>query len=182
MTELTQIDSYGALIGPDTLRIQRLLPGPIERVWAYLADSELRKLWLAAGDIELVEGAPFELVWRNDELAGVRTGDRPQDMPEEHRMQSQVIMADAPNKLVIAWNNTGNVTFELEPVGEGVLLTLTHAGFQTRSALIGHSAGWHAHLDVLEALAFEREAKAFWPHWEALRREYDERLPTDLGA
>ena len=28
MTELTQIDSYGALIGHDTLRIQRLLPGP----------------------------------------------------------------------------------------------------------------------------------------------------------
>ena len=119
MTELTQIDSYGALIGPDTLRIQRLLPGPIERVWAYLADSELRKLWLAAGDIELVEGAPFELVWRNDELAAVRTGDRPKDMPEEHRMQSEVIVADAPRKLVIAWNNTGNVTFELEPVWRG---------------------------------------------------------------
>jgi uncharacterized protein YndB with AHSA1/START domain len=174
MTELMQIDSYGALVGPDTLRIQRLLPGPIERVWAYLADSELRKLWLAAGDIELVEGAPFELVWRNDELAGVRTGDRPEDMPEEHRMQSQVIMAEEPRKLVITWQNTGNVTFELEPVGEGV--------FQTRSALIGHSAGWHAHLDVLEALAFEREAKAFWPHWQALRVEYDERLPADFGA
>ena len=72
-------------------------------------------------------------------------------------MQSEVIVADAPRKLVIAWNNTGNVTFELEPHGEGVLLTLTHAGFQTRSSLIGHSAGWHAHLDVLEALAFERE-------------------------
>ena len=85
MTEVTQIDSYGALIGPDTLRIQRLLPGPIERVWAFLIDGELRKLWLASGDIELVEGAPFELVWRNDGLAAVRTGDRPQDMPEEHR-------------------------------------------------------------------------------------------------
>ena len=178
----TASDSYGVLIEPATLKIERLLPGPIERVWAYLADSELRKLWLAAGDIELAEGAPFELVWRNDELAGVRTGERPQDMSEEHRMQSQVILADEPRKLVIAWNNTGNVTFELEPVGEGVLLTLTHAGFQTRSALIGHSAGWHAHLDVLEALAFEREAKAFWPHWEALRVEYDERLPADFGA
>ena len=33
VTDLMQIDSYGALVGPDTLRIQRLLPGPIERVW-----------------------------------------------------------------------------------------------------------------------------------------------------
>ena len=182
MTELTQIDGYGALIGSDTLRIQRLLPGPIERVWAYLVDSELRKLWMASGDIELVEGAPFELVWRNDELAAVRTGGRPDDIPEEHRMQSEVIAVDAPRKLVITWNNTGNVTFDLEPHGEGVLLTVTHAGFQTRSALIGHSAGWHAHLDVLENLAFEREPKPFWPRWQALRGEYGERLPADFGA
>lgn len=181
MTETTQIDSYGVLTGSDTLQIQRLLPGPIERVWAYLSDSELRKLWLAAGDIEMVEGAPFELVWRNDDL-GVRTGERPEDMPEEHRMQSRMIMAEEPRKLVIAWNNTGNVTFELEPQGEAVLLTLTHAGFQTRSALVGHSAGWHAHLDVLEALAFDREAKSFWPHWKALRSEYEDRLPPEFGA
>src|SRR5918994_1653511 len=132
MTELMQIDSYGALVGPDTLRIQRLLPGPIERVWSYLVDSELRKLWFADGEIEPVEGAPFELVWRNDERAGAQ-GQRPKDVSEEHRMQSEVIVAEAPRKLVIAWANTGNVTFELEPHGEGVLLTITHAGFQTRS-------------------------------------------------
>ena len=58
MTELMQIDSYGALVGPDTLRIQRLLPGPIERVWSYLVDSELRKLWFAEGEFEpIVESA-----------------------------------------------------------------------------------------------------------------------------
>ena len=97
-------------------------------------------------------------------------------------MESKVIVADAPRKLVIAWNNTGNVTFELEPFGEGVLLTLTHAGFQTRSSLIGHSAGWHAHLDALEALAFDREPKAFWTQLTALRADYDSRLPADFGA
>lgn len=180
MTDLMQIDAYGTLVGPDTLRIQRLLPGPIERIWSYLVDSELRKLWLAEGELEPVEGAPLELVWRNDELAGAK-GERPKDASEEHRMQSEVIVADAPRKLVIAWNNTGNVTFELEPHGEGVLLTLTHAGFRTRSSLISHSAGWHAHLDVLEALAFEREPKPFWQHLEALRGEYDDRLPRDFG-
>lgn len=180
MTEVMQIDAYGTLIGPDTLQIQRLLPGPIERVWSYLVDSELRKLWFADGQVELVEGAPFELVWRNDERAGAK-GKRPNDVPEVHRMQSRIIEFDAPRKLVIAWSNTGNVTFQLEPRGEGVLLTLTHAGFQTRSGLIGHSAGWHAHLDVLEALAFEREAPAFWSHVEALRGEYGDRLPADFG-
>ena len=35
MTDLAALDTYGALIEPATLKIQRLLPGPIERIWAY---------------------------------------------------------------------------------------------------------------------------------------------------
>jgi uncharacterized protein YndB with AHSA1/START domain len=44
------------------LRIQRLLPGPIERVWAYLTESDLRRQWLASGTMQLQPGASFELV------------------------------------------------------------------------------------------------------------------------
>lgn len=182
MTELLQIDAYGTLIEPDTLKIQRLLPGPIERVWAYLTDSDLRRQWLAAGDMKPEAGESFELVWRNDDLAGPRTGDRPEDMPEEHRMQSHVIAADPPRKLVIGWRDTGNVTFVLEPAGEGVLLTLTHAGFSTRSSLLKHAAGWHAHLDVLEAVTFERQPARFWDRWQALVNDYESRVPADFGA
>ena len=57
-------DPHGVLAAPGTLTIRRLLPGPIERVWAYLTDGELRRKWLAAGQMELMAGAPFELVWR----------------------------------------------------------------------------------------------------------------------
>ena len=35
MTQLATLDTYGALIEPTTVKIQRLLPGPIERVRAY---------------------------------------------------------------------------------------------------------------------------------------------------
>ena len=62
------LDAHGRLTEPATLEIQRLLPGPAERIWAYLTDGELRRKWLAAGTMELTAGAPFELVWRNDEL------------------------------------------------------------------------------------------------------------------
>ena len=64
MTKTEAADDYGTLIEPATLRIQRVLPGPIERVWAYLTDSELRRQWFAAGPMELKVGATFELVWR----------------------------------------------------------------------------------------------------------------------
>ena len=67
MTDLASLDAYGVLTEPATLKIQRLLPGPIERIWAYLTQSELRRQWLASGQMEMKIGAPVELVWRNDE-------------------------------------------------------------------------------------------------------------------
>src|SRR5512132_2001373 len=68
MIDWTTKDAYGVLVEPTTLKIERVLPGPIERVWSYLTDSEMRRKWLASGEMELAVGAPFELVWRNDEL------------------------------------------------------------------------------------------------------------------
>jgi uncharacterized protein YndB with AHSA1/START domain len=58
MTELATLDAYGVLTEPAMLKIQRLLPGPIERVWAYLTDGELRRKWLAAGEMEMKVGGP----------------------------------------------------------------------------------------------------------------------------
>ena len=43
MNERANPDAYGVLSEPATLTIQRFLPGPIERVWAYLTESEWRR-------------------------------------------------------------------------------------------------------------------------------------------
>jgi uncharacterized protein YndB with AHSA1/START domain len=48
--------SYGEMIEPTTLKIQRMLPGSVERVWDYLTKSELRRQWFAAGDMEMKTG------------------------------------------------------------------------------------------------------------------------------
>lgn len=69
MADIAMPDAYGRLVEPTTLKIERLLPGPIDRVWAYLTQSELRRRWLASGEMRLAPDAPFELVWRNDELS-----------------------------------------------------------------------------------------------------------------
>src|SRR5437870_4247708 len=102
MTERTTPDNYGVLIEPATLKIQRLLPGPIERVWSYLTESDLRRTWLAAGAMEMKVGAPFELVWRNNELTEP-PGRRPPGVGDERRMQSRITELDPPRKLAIAW-------------------------------------------------------------------------------
>src|SRR5437868_13009366 len=98
MNATTKPDAYGELIEPTTLKIQRLLPGPIERVWAYLTESDMRRKWLAAGQMEMKVGSPFEFVWRNDELSDP-PGKRPEGYGEEHRMQSRITELDPPGKI-----------------------------------------------------------------------------------
>lgn len=177
MTETTELDGYGVLIEPATLKIERLLPGPMERVWAYLTQSELRRQWLASGEMEMTAGAPFEFVWRNDELTGP-PGKRPSDFPEEHRMHSHITELDPPRKLGIAWGKSGGVTFELTPKGGDVLLTVIHHRLTDRSNLLLVSAGWHMHLDILVALSAGRKPQPFWDGWRRLKDEYDQRLPS----
>ncbi len=47
MNERVAPGAYGALIEPATLKIERILPGPVGRVWAYLTEGALRRKWLA---------------------------------------------------------------------------------------------------------------------------------------
>ncbi len=155
MTDLANVDVYGVLTEPATLTIQRLLPGPIERVWAYLTESELRRPWLAAGQMEMKVGAPFEFVWRNDELTNP-PGHRPPGFSDEHRMQSRITELDPPRKLAIAWNGSGDVSFELDPRGAEALVTVIHRRLPDRATLLKVGAGWHTHLDVLVARAWDR--------------------------
>ena len=50
------MSEYGVVTEPRTIRMERLLPGPIERVWDYLTDSAKRGKWFAAGKMELRVG------------------------------------------------------------------------------------------------------------------------------
>jgi len=177
MTDLATLDTYGVLTEPATLTLQRLLPGPIERCWAYLTESELRRQWLAAGEMEMKVGAEVEFVWRNDELTNP-PGQRPAGFPDDHRMQCRITELDPPRKLAITWGSTGGVSFELEPEGNEVLLTVIHRRVPDRATLLNVSAGWHMHLDVLAARARGEEPEPYWDGWSLLKKEYDRRIPA----
>ncbi|RFB81236.1 SRPBCC family protein [Methylovirgula sp. 4M-Z18] len=177
MNEHVSGDGYGVLSEPATLTIQRRLHGPIERVWAYLTDSDLRRQWLAAGDMELAAGTAFEFVWRNDELTQP-PGQRPEGFEAEHRMQGRIVEVDPPHKLVIAWRDSGDVSFELQPRGDLVLLTLTHRRLPNRDTMLRVGPGWHIHLDILVARIAGTTPEPFWDGWSRLKREYERRLPA----
>jgi len=63
------MNERATVIEPSTVRFERLLPGPVERVWAYLVESKKRATWLAAGEFDLRLGGRIELLFENDKLS-----------------------------------------------------------------------------------------------------------------
>lgn len=175
MSDIATRSAFGERIDDASVRLVRMLPGPIERVWAYLTESDLRGQWLATGEMDLRVGGKVDLTWRNDELTGHRE-ERPPGIEALHRQESTVIRVEPPRLLSFGWAGGGDVTFELQPQGEEVKLTVTHRRARDRSQLLGVSAGWHAHLDVLAARLEGREPPFFWKSWTELRAAYDQRL------
>jgi uncharacterized protein YndB with AHSA1/START domain len=171
------LDAYGVLTEPATLTIQRLLPGPVERVWAYLTESDLRRQWLAAGAMEMKIGAAFELVWHNDELTDP-PGQRPEGFAAEHRIESRILELDPPRRLAFTFGPHGEVSFVLEPKDGKVLLTVIHRRLPDRATTLKVGAGWHAHLDILVARMTGEKPAPFWDGWRRLKDAYDRRVPA----
>jgi uncharacterized protein YndB with AHSA1/START domain len=167
--------ALGTFSEGSTLTIQRLLPGPVSKVWSYLTDSELRAQWLASGAMQSQSGTTFQLVWCNDRLS-TSPSERPDGFPEESRATCELTEIDPPHKLRFTWPNVGDVTMLLEPAGDEVLLTLVHSGLGDRTMKVMVGAGWHTHLDILVARASGAKPPSFWSTWVSLRSEYDQRI------
>jgi len=177
---LAQEEHFGKVISPRTIEIQRLLPGPIERVWDYLTKNDLRRQWLASGEMDLKVGAPVELVWHHDEIT-TPPGKRPDSMPSsESTLPSHITICEPPHKLgFMFWSDT-EVIFELKPAGAKVLLILTHRNLPSRGMMVGVSTGWHTHLDVLAARLSDAKIENFWDHWRGHKTAYELRIPVDV--
>lgn len=184
-------DSYGQVLESGAIRFERLLPGPIERVWEYITVSEKRATWLAAGEMELHVGGAVTLEFRNGELApkgeAVPEQFRPYTGPITHH--GHITQLEPPFLLTMTWNekdegsaggcsgSSSEVTFELTPRGKDVLLTLTHRRLATRGDMLGVSSGWHTHVAVLIDRLNDRAPKEFWGSMDRLERVYDTRVP-----
>lgn len=178
--------AYGKQVAGDAMQFVRLLPGPIERVWSYLVESDKRAKWLAGGDMEQKAGAPFALFFRHASLSPEKA-----ETPERFRKyeggissQHRVLACEPPRLLTITWGggkdeDDSEVTFELAPAGERVRLTLTHRRLGDRAARINVSGGWHTHLAVLEHVLEGRTPPSFWSLFEGKEEEYDRRLPKE---
>jgi len=184
-TSVSMPDEYAVVTGPATVRIERMLPGPIERVWSYLTDSNKRGTWLAAGEMDLRVGGRVEHIFHNNTLT--EDDDPPPQKhagsADEHRLTGRILALDPPRLLQYSWfegDNESELRIELTPVGAKVRLVLTHSRLGNRNEMVGVSGGWHAHLDVLAARLSDREPDGFWRSFNRLEAEYEERIPESV--
>jgi uncharacterized protein YndB with AHSA1/START domain len=135
------MNSDGRLKKVAMVQFERLLPGPIERVWGFLTDPRKLPGWFGDGTIEPRPGGAVNLM--GGHVRGIVTQWRP------------------PRRLTYTWNVFGPgeeespypescLSIALAPHGNEVALTLTHLPvlerFEKQNAM-----GWHTFLDMLDA-------------------------------
>ena len=172
------MNEYGVVTEARTVRLERLLPGPIERVWAHLTDSNKRGKWFAAGPMELWVGGKVELHFHHADLSAEKTP------PEKYKdkvcgvsMQGTIIACEPPRLLSFTFGDAGEVAFELTPRGKDVLLVLTHRKLKDRAMMVGVSTGWHSHLAILVDNLNGVEPRPFWTTVTKMEAEYEKRIP-----
>ncbi|WP_421705104.1 SRPBCC family protein [Alloalcanivorax xenomutans] len=171
------MDDYAKLTKPDTLTLERLLPGPVERIWAFLTESKKRARWLAAGPMGLFAGGAVTLEFHHNELS--EPGDT---APEYHAdaegavLKGTVTRCEAPHLLAFTWGEGGSeVTFELTPEDNQVRLRVTHQRLSdTEKTSV--ATGWHTHLAILVAELNETTPPSFWALHTELEACYRKQL------
>ncbi len=181
------VSEYGTAPEAGTVRLERMLPGPIERVWAYLTESDKRGKWFASGPMELRVGGKIEFHFHNSKLSS-----HPEAIPEKFKQYEgmtstgQVTRCEPPNVLSFLWEeeqgHASEVTFELADREGKVYMVLTHRRLRNRSEMVGVASGWHAHVGILIDQLEQREPGPFWSTIEKLEAEYDRRLPAEAGS
>ena len=174
---------FGVVTEARTVRLQRVLPGPIERVWAYLTESDKRGKWLATGEMELRVGGRVELTFRNNELTPhAETPPEKYASADGNSIHGRITRCEPPRLLSYTWDGgsgvDSEVTFELSPQGQDVLLVLTHRRLPDRTTMVSVASGWHTHLGILVDRLHDREPGPFWSTYTRLEAEYEARIPA----
>jgi len=151
-------------IGADSIRLERMLDAPPEKVWRYLTEAGLREQWFMGGTDATGVGE-FDLLVDHDKLSSEKV-----PYPESYECfkgavwTEKVIRFEPPRLLETTFQGgkNGNVTYELFPDGDRTRLVLTHSGIESPSGFQDFGGGWNSHLTVLEEKLAGRSVRDFW--------------------
>ena len=166
-------------IAPDAIRLERTLDAPVETVWRYLTEAELRSQWFMGGT-DARPGQEFEMIADHDGLSAEEV-----PYPEDYAQykgavwKERVIRFEPPRLLETTFSGgkNGNVTYELFPEGDRTRLVLTHSGITSAAGFQDFGGGWTSHLAVLQERLAGRTVPNFW----ALHAKSREAVAKALG-
>ena len=133
----------------NTIRREVLFPQPPEQVWQAITDRATLAEWMYPNDFEPRVGHHFTF----------RVPGNPQMNFDGLTVHSEVLECEPPRWLVFSWSAGGpvvntQVSFRLEPDGEGTRLFFEHSGFDVSLpggdlAFKGATYGWAKMLEQL---------------------------------
>ena len=162
------------LIEPGTVKMERLLPGPVERAWAYLTESDKRAKWLAAGEFDLRVGGKIRLEFDNSRLPNDEAGLAKHPGTGVHTFEGTITRLEPNRVLAHTWlwgDNETEVAYELAPKGKDVLFSVVHRRL-TREVAASVRGGWDVHTGILADVLNGVKPRPFWTTHDRLEAEY----------
>ncbi len=119
-----------------------------ERAFRALASREIVEWWVRPGVFDTREWTGDVRVKGGWRASGLSKG-------QPYALAGEFLEVDPPRKLVHSWQGVGapgeptTVTYLLEPVEGGTLITLRHTGFTSRDTCTNTCVGWETSLERL---------------------------------
>jgi uncharacterized protein YndB with AHSA1/START domain len=157
------MNDLGEILDGNTVRFQRLLPGPIGRVWDFLTQGEYLRKWLGEAEIEVRVGGKIIVRLGVDDV-----------------MHGTITRCEPPRVLAYTWGTSQELEreddrsilmFELEQRQDRVLMVLTHCRLDI-DEISEYGAGWHIHLGILTAQLNNEQPEEFWPAYRRMFPAY----------
>jgi uncharacterized protein YndB with AHSA1/START domain len=167
------------LVEPGTVKMERLLPGPVERVWAYLTESDKRATWLAAGEFDLRLGGKIRLEFDNCKLSSDKAPPAKYKDGGTGSFDGKITRLEPNRVLAYTWMWNGGdteVTYELTPRGKDVLLSIVHRRLAPRDLVLSVMSGWDVHTGILADVLNGIEPRPFWKTHTKLESDYAARV------
>jgi uncharacterized protein YndB with AHSA1/START domain len=167
-------------VAPDAIRLERTLDAPVETVWRYLTEADLRRQWFMGGT-DARPDEEFELVVDHDNLSDDENVPYPEGYAKFKGTiwHEKVLRFERPRVLETTFQGgkNGHVTYELIPDGDRTRLVVTHGGIVSGVGAQDFGTGWNSHLSVLQEKLAGRSVRNFW----ALHAKSREAVHKALG-
>jgi uncharacterized protein YndB with AHSA1/START domain len=156
--------------GRDTLRFERALTHPRERVWSAVTDPAELSAWFPSAVVyEPRVGAPMQFDFGGEHGLDVWPG--------------EVLEWEPPRVFAFAWGEDV-LRFELAEDGDGTTLVFTHAFAHQPGKPARDGAGWASCLDALDGLldGVDREGHDWSAHHDAHLARFGELVVEGDGG